>query len=140
MDGSLRTNLNADLAAGHDRVVAVSCLPLTLPEDVDDPKFAAWVASQRAELDAVREGGEAVAVIEPGGSSSLSAAKTPATRTPEGPARRTRPGFARRGSSSTVSATSRTPSGPVGPIECPARQAPWTSSDSRKGGGRASNA
>lgn len=66
MDGGLRTNLNADLAAGHDRVVAVSCLPLSLPDGLGDPTFSAWAAAQEAELDTVREGGGAVEVIEPG--------------------------------------------------------------------------
>lgn len=66
MDGGLRTNLNADLAAGHERVVAVSCLPLSLPEGVGDPTFSAWAAAQEAELNMVRAGGEAVEVIEPG--------------------------------------------------------------------------
>ena len=66
MDGGLRTNLNADLAAGHDRVVAVSCLPLSLPEGVGDPALLARAATQDAELNVVRERGEAVEVIEPG--------------------------------------------------------------------------
>ena len=66
MDGGLRTNLNADLVAGHDRVVAVSCLPLTLPEGVGNPAFSSWAAAQETELETVREAGEAVEVIEPG--------------------------------------------------------------------------
>ncbi len=66
MDGGLRSPLNADLAAGHDRVVAVSCFPLSLPEGVSDPAFSPSVASQEAELNTVRERGEAVEVIVPG--------------------------------------------------------------------------
>ena len=64
MDGGLLSPLNADLAAGRERVVAVSCFPLAAPAGTPDP--AALVA-QAAELDAVRERAEAVAVIEPGG-------------------------------------------------------------------------
>lgn len=66
MDGGLRTPLNADLAAGHERAVVISCFPLSLPEGVSDPTYAAWVASQETELNAVRERGEAVEVIVPG--------------------------------------------------------------------------
>lgn len=66
MDGGLLSPLNADLAAGRDRVVVVSCFPLGVPEGTDDPMRPAWAASWEAELDAVRERGEIVEVIEPG--------------------------------------------------------------------------
>lgn len=56
MDGGERSNLNADLAAGQERVVAVSARPLRLPEDVGDPMLSAWAASAEAELDTVRGG------------------------------------------------------------------------------------
>jgi NTE family protein len=65
MDGGMRTPLNADLAAGHDAVIVVSCLPLALPEGFSDPVFDALSALIEAELSAVRASG-AVEVVVPG--------------------------------------------------------------------------
>jgi NTE family protein len=66
MDGGTRTPLNADLAADHDAVIAVSCLPLTLPEGISDPMFDAMRGQTEAELATVRDSGAAVEMIVPG--------------------------------------------------------------------------
>ena len=66
MDGGMRTPLNADVAAGHSAVIAVSCLPLALPEGFSDPMFDAILGQTQAELAAVREAGGALGTIEPG--------------------------------------------------------------------------
>lgn len=65
MDGGLRSNLNADLATGYDRVVAISCLPITLPPGPQDPTLKAMAESSHAEVAALREGGSLVEPIEP---------------------------------------------------------------------------
>jgi NTE family protein len=65
MDGGMRTPLNADLAAGHDAVIVVSCLPLSLPEGMSDPMFDRISGQIEAELAIIRDAG-AVEVIEPG--------------------------------------------------------------------------
>jgi NTE family protein len=66
MDGGMRTPLNADLAAGHDGVIVVSCLPLALPEGISEPVFDAMLGQIEAELAAVRDSGAALEVITPG--------------------------------------------------------------------------
>jgi NTE family protein len=66
MDGGMRTPLNADLAAGHDAVIVVSCLLLALPEGVSDPVFDATAARIEAELAVLRDGGAAVEIVGPG--------------------------------------------------------------------------
>jgi NTE family protein len=66
MDGGMRTPLNADLAAGHDAAVVVSCFPLSLPEGLSDPMFEALVAQMQSELDSVRRSGARVGVVAPG--------------------------------------------------------------------------
>jgi NTE family protein len=66
MDGGMRTPLNADIAAGHSAVIAVSCLPLALPEGFSDPMFDAILGQIQAELTAVREAGGTLGTIEPG--------------------------------------------------------------------------
>jgi NTE family protein len=66
MDGGMRTPLNADVAAGHSAVIAVSCLPLALPEGFSDPMFDAILGQTQAELAAVREAGGVLETIEPG--------------------------------------------------------------------------
>lgn len=63
MDGGLLSPLNADLAAGRERVVAVSCFPLGPPASTPVPGA---VGGPLPELDALRAGGAAVAAIEPG--------------------------------------------------------------------------
>jgi NTE family protein len=66
MDGGMRTPLNADLAAGHDAVIVVSCMPLALPEGISDPVFDAMSGQIAVELAAVRDSGAALEVIVPG--------------------------------------------------------------------------
>jgi NTE family protein len=66
MDGGMRTPLNADLAAGHDAVIVVSCLPLALPEGISEPVFDALLGQIQAELSAVRDSGAVLEVIAPG--------------------------------------------------------------------------
>jgi NTE family protein len=66
MDGGMRSPLNADLAAGHDAVIVVSCLALALPEGVSDPMFDATSRQLEAELAAVRDSGAALEVVGPG--------------------------------------------------------------------------
>ena len=66
MDGGMRDMLNADTAAGHDRVVAVSCTLLELPEGFGDPALDAMLAGSRAQLDSLRDGGSKVEVVVPG--------------------------------------------------------------------------
>jgi len=66
MDGGMRTPLNADLAAGHDAVIVVSCLALALPAGVSDPMFEATSRQLEAELSAVRDSGAALEVVGPG--------------------------------------------------------------------------
>jgi len=66
MDGGMRTPLNADLAAGHDAVIAVSCMILSLPEGMSDPVFDAISREVADELATVRGSGAALAVVAPG--------------------------------------------------------------------------
>jgi NTE family protein len=66
MDGGMRSPLNADLAAGHDAVIIVSCLPLALPPGLTDPMFDAMSGQLEAELGAVRYSGGTVEVVGPG--------------------------------------------------------------------------
>jgi NTE family protein len=66
MDGGMRTALNADVAVGHDVVVAVSCFTLSLPEGMSDPMFDAMAAQLEAEFATLRTGGAALEVVTPG--------------------------------------------------------------------------
>jgi NTE family protein len=66
MDGGMRTALNADLAAGHDAVIAVSCMALALPAGLSDPMFDAISRQVEAEFAAVRDSGAALEVVGPG--------------------------------------------------------------------------
>jgi NTE family protein len=66
MDGGMRTPLNADLAAGHDAVIVVSCMPLALPDGFSDPVFDAIGRQIEAELATVRDSGAALEVVAPG--------------------------------------------------------------------------
>jgi NTE family protein len=66
MDGGMRTPLNADLAAGHDAVIVVSCLATALPEGITDPMFEAMATQIENELAVLRDGGAAVEIIGPG--------------------------------------------------------------------------
>jgi NTE family protein len=66
MDGGARDILNADVAAGHDVVLAVSCLLLEIPPEFSTPAFDAILAATRAQVDSLRAGGSTVETIVPG--------------------------------------------------------------------------
>ncbi len=66
MDGGVRDMLNADVAAGHDIVVAVSCTLLALPEGFEDPALDAVLAASRNQLEGLRTSGSEVATVTPG--------------------------------------------------------------------------
>jgi NTE family protein len=65
MDGGVRNSLNADLATGHDVVLAISCMVLELPPGFDDPILQGLVASFQAEFETLRHGGTRVEAIAP---------------------------------------------------------------------------
>jgi len=65
MDGGMRNALNAQVAAGHDRVAVISCMALELPEGVSDPMFARAAAAVEADLTAVRAAGGELALVTP---------------------------------------------------------------------------
>lgn len=66
MDGGVRDMLNADVVAGHDAVVAVSCTLLELPAGFADPTLESLLGQTRASLDALRDSGSEVGVVIPG--------------------------------------------------------------------------
>jgi NTE family protein len=66
LDGGGRDILNADVAAGHDVVLAVSCLLLEVPPELSTPAFDALLAATRAQLESLRAGGSGVETIIPG--------------------------------------------------------------------------
>jgi NTE family protein len=66
MDGGGRDILNADVASGHDVVLAVSCILLELPPGLSIPAFDALLAATRAQLDSLRGGGSRLETIVPG--------------------------------------------------------------------------
>jgi NTE family protein len=65
MDGGLRSVLNVDLASGHDRVLVVSALMLSLPDGVSNPIFDALIGRLADEIATLRASGAAVELIEP---------------------------------------------------------------------------
>jgi NTE family protein len=66
MDGGGRDILNADVAAGHAVVLAVSCVLLEMPPEFSTPAFDALLAVAGAQLDSLRAGGARVETIVPG--------------------------------------------------------------------------
>lgn len=71
MDGGMRDMLNADVAAGHGTVLAISCTLLELPPDLVeaglvDAGLDAVLSASRAQLDTLRDGGSKVETIVPG--------------------------------------------------------------------------
>ena len=66
MDGGVRDMLNADVAEGHDVVLAVSCTLLEVPEEFGLPALDAVMGATRSQLDRLRDGGSKVEVIVPG--------------------------------------------------------------------------
>ncbi|MGW7379102.1 patatin-like phospholipase family protein [Streptomyces sp. NPDC054794] len=66
IDGGLRDPLNADLARGHETVIAVSCFPLTAEDP--GPIHPAALAQQRttnAVLRELRDQDARIAIVEP---------------------------------------------------------------------------
>lgn len=55
LDGGVRSMLNADLAAGSQSVIVVSCFPMTDPDDI-----------ARREFDAITSAGGSLTIIDPG--------------------------------------------------------------------------
>lgn len=66
MDGGVRDMLNADVAAGHGTVLAVSCTVLDLPPGLDLPAMESVFAATKAQLDGLRSGGAEVETVIPG--------------------------------------------------------------------------
>jgi NTE family protein len=66
MDGGVRDMLNADVAAGHDTVIVMSCTLLELPPGFADPMLESLFGPTRAALDGLRDGGAKVEVVIPG--------------------------------------------------------------------------
>jgi NTE family protein len=66
MDGGVRDMLNADVAAGHAVVLAVSCIPLEIPEGFGMPALDAVLGATLAQLDRLRSDGSKVETIVPG--------------------------------------------------------------------------
>lgn len=58
--------LNADVAAGHGTVLAVSCTVLDLPPGLDLPAMESVFAATKAQLDGLRSGGAEVETVIPG--------------------------------------------------------------------------
>lgn len=65
MDGGARSALNADLASGYDVAIVVSVTVMDLPPGIDDPRISAYLATQKAEIEALTAAGTAVEVIVP---------------------------------------------------------------------------
>ena len=65
IDGGMRSGLNADVAAGHDLVVVVSCMASSIP-GVEMPRFERMRAQRAAEEAAIVDAGGSVHNIDPG--------------------------------------------------------------------------
>jgi NTE family protein len=65
MDGGMRNALNAQVAAGHERVAVLSCMALELPEGLSDPMFTKMAAAVEADFAAVRAAGGELALVAP---------------------------------------------------------------------------
>lgn len=65
MDGGVRDMVNADVAAGHDTVLAVSCTLLEIPPGFALPSLDAVFGATRAQLDRLRADGSKVETIVP---------------------------------------------------------------------------
>ncbi len=66
MDGGVRDMLNADAAAGHTLVLAVSCTLLEVPPELSTPELDAMFGATRARLDQLQREGSKVETIVPG--------------------------------------------------------------------------
>lgn len=65
IDGGARDALNADLAVGHEDVIAVSCLALEPPEGATPDLLAGLLPGISQRIDDLRASGSAVEVMEP---------------------------------------------------------------------------
>ena len=65
IDGGARDALNADLAIGHDAVVAVSCMALEPPEGATPDLLAGLLPRISQRIDDLRASGSVVEVVEP---------------------------------------------------------------------------
>jgi NTE family protein len=65
IDGGARDALNADLAIGHDRVVAVSCMALRPPAGATPDLLAGLLPGIVQRIGDLRASGSAVEVVEP---------------------------------------------------------------------------
>jgi NTE family protein len=65
IDGGMRSPLNADLAAGHEKVIVVSCMIMDLPPMFDDPRIARYFDAQKQSLGDLEAAGAAVELIAP---------------------------------------------------------------------------
>jgi NTE family protein len=65
IDGGARDALNADLAIGHEVVLAVSCMALNPPKGASPEILAGLLPGIRQRIDDVRMSGAVVEVIEP---------------------------------------------------------------------------
>jgi NTE family protein len=65
IDGGARDMLNADVAVGHDRVIALSCVVLEPPAGLMPDLLAARLPDVRARIDELRSSGSAVQLVEP---------------------------------------------------------------------------
>lgn len=66
MDGGVRDMLNADAAADHDVVLAVSCTLLEIPAELSTPDLDAMFGATRDQIEALRRAGAAVETVVPG--------------------------------------------------------------------------
>jgi NTE family protein len=65
IDGGARDALNADLAIGHDAVIAVSCMALEPPEGKMPDLLCGLLSGISQRIDQLRASGSAVEVVEP---------------------------------------------------------------------------
>jgi NTE family protein len=65
IDGGARDSLNADLAVGHDAVLAVSCMALEPPAGATPDLLAGLLPGIRRRIADLRASGSAVEVVEP---------------------------------------------------------------------------
>ena len=65
IDGGARDPLNADVASGHDAVVAISCMALEPPEGAMPAMLAGLLPGVTARIEDLRAGGSEVEVVEP---------------------------------------------------------------------------
>ena len=66
MDGGVRDMLNADVAAGNDTILVVSCTLLEIPAGIALPSLDAVFGATRAQLDRLRGDGSKVETVVPG--------------------------------------------------------------------------